>query len=95
MPAEQGSFERHATLLLLAQAGGSDGGVLDLDMAASTMTQIGWGIVDHDTVPDWIFFRLPAYDVLANVSDHPRRMSDERERVSPVAAALARAASRR
>ena len=59
------------------------------------MTQIGWGIVDHDTVPDWIFFRLPAYDVLANVSDHPRRMSDEREWVSLVAAALARAAVRR
>ncbi|MGW0157846.1 plasmid pRiA4b ORF-3 family protein [Mycobacterium sp. NPDC003323] len=94
IPQERGSFERQATMLLFTQAAGAEDGLLNLDVAAAAMSQLGWRLPDGRQVPDWTFYRLLAYDVLMNVSDRPRRFS-ERDRVSPAAAALARAALRR
>ncbi|MGU3499466.1 plasmid pRiA4b ORF-3 family protein [Mycobacterium sp. C31M] len=94
VPTEQGSFERHATILLLTQAGGAADGRMNLEMAAAAMDAFGWRLTDYDRVPTWLFHRLPAHDLLINVADRPRSFRDE-DMVSPAAAALARAALRR
>lgn len=89
-----GAFEDHATLLLLAYAGSSDSTVLPLDEIASALTELGWRHSDGDTVEGYRLRRLPAYDVLANVSERSASWR-ERHDLNPVAASLARAALRR
>jgi hypothetical protein len=65
-----------------------------LDQLATTLTEIGWRHADGRPAGGSAFYRLPAFDVLINVSDHPASW-DERRRISPAAATLARAALRR
>jgi hypothetical protein len=84
----------HATLLLLTYAATSNNSELPLDRLATTLTEIGWRHADGRPASGSAFYRLPAFDVLINVSDHPASW-EERRRISPAAATPARAALRR
>ena len=94
LPCEDGTFDSHATLLLLTYAATSNNSELPLDQLAAALTEIGWRHADGRPVGRSAFYRLPAFDVLINVSDHLASW-DERRRISPAAATLARAALRR
>lgn len=87
-------FETEATLLLLAYAGTAGAEPLPLTRIAAALSHLGWGHRDGREVQYYELYRLPAFDMLLNVSDRPRTF-DDRDLVSPVAGALARAALRR
>jgi len=93
VPGGDDSFESQATLLLLAYAGSSDNSELPIDQVAMALTELGWRHSDGAPVSGSTLYRLPAYDVLINISDHPTRWA-ERHHISPAAATLARAALR-
>jgi hypothetical protein len=94
LPGEDRTFDSHATLLLLTYAATSNNSELPLDQLAAALTEIGWRHADGRPVGGSAFYRLPAFDVLINVSDHLASW-DERRHISPAAATLARAALRR
>ena len=91
LPGTDDTFETQATLLLLAYAGSSNNSELPLDEIATALNEFGWRHPDGRPVSGSALYRLPAFDVLINVSDRPASW-DERRRISPAAATLARAA---
>jgi hypothetical protein len=93
LPGNGDTFTSQATLLLLAYAGSSSNSRLPLDEIANALTELGWRHPDGRPVGGSSLYRVPAFDVLINVSDHPRSW-DEGPRISPAAATLARAALR-
>jgi hypothetical protein len=93
LPGNDDTFESHATLLLLAYAGASNTSELPLDEIATALTELGWRHPDGRPVSGSSLYRVSAFDVLINVSDHPLTW-DERHRITPAAATLARAALR-
>jgi len=94
VPGTEHTFECQATLLFLAYAASSTNSAPPLDEIATALTELGWRHPDGQPVGGSVLYRLPAYDVLANVTDRPASW-DERRRISPAAATLARAALRR
>jgi hypothetical protein len=94
LPGNDGTFESHATLLLLAYAGTSVNSEPALDQIAAALTELGWRRTDGRPVSGSALYRLPAFDVLINVSDHPVSWNHRRQ-ISSAAATLARAALRR
>jgi Plasmid pRiA4b ORF-3-like protein len=93
LPGSDDSFDSHATLLMLAYASSSSNSELPLNEVAAALTELGWRHSDGAPVRGSSLYRVPAYDVLINVSDRPSSWA-ERHRISPAAAALARAALR-
>ncbi len=78
-------------MLLLAYAATSGNADLPLGSVAEALGHLGWRHRDGTPLEDYQLHRLPAFDVLANVS--PRASAREnRRRISPAAAALARTA---
>jgi hypothetical protein len=94
IPESDDTFECQATVLLLAYAGTSGNSALPFGQIVTALTELGWRQSDGHPVPEWSLHRLPAYDVLKNVSTAPISRYDRR-RISPAAATLARAALRR
>lgn len=92
VPTVEG-FEQDATLLLLAFAASSTGGVIPLRETATALRKAGWRQQDGSQVEHHHLYDLTAYDVLRNVSDRPASFRDG-DRVSPAAAALALSAIR-
>ena len=91
-PGKDGTFESHATLLLLAYAATSNNSDdLPLDQIATALTELGWRHPDGRPVGAYVLYRLPAFDVLINISDKPVPLG-HRRRITPAAATLARAA---
>jgi hypothetical protein len=86
-------FEAIATILLLMCVGTSSGGGIPLGPATAALNELGWRHSDRRLVQDHELYWLSAVDVLKNVSDEPADRINRR-RVSPAAAALARAALR-
>jgi hypothetical protein len=91
LPGNDDTFETDATLLLLVYAGTSTNSDLPLDQIATALTELGWRHHDGRTLNGYELYRLPAFDVLINVSDQPVPRGDRR-RISSAAATLARAA---
>lgn len=89
IPAEDG-FERDATLLLLAYAATSAGHTLPLDAIAEALYDLGWQHHEGGPLKGYELHRLAAFDILRSVSGRPEQ--GWRIRISPAAAALARAA---
>ena len=90
VPSEPGTFAEEATVLLLAYA--ATGTELPLGRVAEALTHLGWR-VDDQPVMTRDLYGLEVLDILRNVSSRPVTFRD-RNRVDPVAAALARAALR-
>jgi hypothetical protein len=90
----QPGFDTDATLLLLAYAGSTEGGDMPFDTIATSLAELDW--VKGDGQPPSVLdlYWLPAYRTLLNVGDRPAQYGAGR-RISPAAAALARAALRR
>lgn len=93
VPDKPDSFECAGTLLLLAYAGSAGTQELPLPQLADALTELGWRHHDGSTVDSYDAYHLRAFRVLANVTDGPVAHGT-RNRVSPAAAALARAALR-
>lgn len=94
LPAgDERSFESHATLLLLAFAATSENADLPLQPIGAALTEVGWRHTDGSDVKGHEIYQLPARDVLINVALEPRSRHN-RNRLSPAAATLARAALR-
>jgi hypothetical protein len=91
LPGNDDTFETHSTLLLLVYAGTSNNSDLPLDRVATALSELGWRHRDGRTLDGYELYRLPAFDVLINVSDQPVSRGDRR-RISSAAATLARAA---
>jgi hypothetical protein len=91
LPTGEG-FATDATLLLLAYAATSADARVPLQPISDALGYLGWLHRDGRPLEDYELYRLPALDVLINVSERPRELGDRR--VSPAAAALARAALR-
>jgi len=88
--ASDDAFTSHATLLVLLYAATSAGNDLPLDRVARAMREFGWStargpLQAHD------LYRLDGLTILRNVSRDPVDFR-HRDRISPAAAALARAA---
>ena len=89
---KDGTFESHATLLLLAYAATSNNSDnLPLDQIATALTELGWRHPDGRTLAGYELYRMPAFDMLINISDQPVPLG-HRRRITPAAATLARAA---
>ncbi|MEO5852733.1 MAG: plasmid pRiA4b ORF-3 family protein [Nocardioides sp.] len=84
-------FDRDATLLLLAYAATSGASDLPLARIAEALGHLGWRHRDGTPLDGYELYRLPAFDVLANVSTRTPTSGDRRQ-ISPAAAALARTA---
>jgi len=84
-------FDRDATLLLLAYAATSGDANLPLKRIAEAIGHLGWRHRDGTPLKDYEIYRLPAFDVLVNISPRATDRANRR-RISPVAGALARAA---
>jgi hypothetical protein len=93
IPIKDG-FDTDATLILLAYAGSCADTEVPLESLAEALTHLGWCNDDGRPPEAFDLYRLPAFDTLANVSDKPADLGGRR-RISPAAAALARAALRR
>lgn len=94
IPGDESTFEGQATLLLLAYAGGSGGGDLPVADIGAALTELDWCYQDLEPVRGYELYRLPAFTALINVCEEPTAWK-HRDRISPAAAALARAALRR
>lgn len=93
IPTDPHTFECHATLLFLAQAGGAEDGWVRVGAIADALTDLGWQTTNGDGVEPYQLARLAVGGVLRNICDRPRKFA-EHNWVSPAAAALARAALR-
>lgn len=92
VPAAQG-FDTDAALLLLAYGATSAKSEVPLDDVAAALTIVGWR-ADGQLIERRDLYRIPALEVLRNVTSEPTRWAD-RWRMSPAAAILARAALRK
>ncbi len=86
-------FATVAGLLVLAYAATSAGRELPVRRIAAALSELGWQHRDGRALDGYEIYRLDVFSALANVSERPAKFSD-RDRVSPAAAALARAALR-
>jgi hypothetical protein len=93
IPVRDG-FETEATLLLLAYAASSADTEVPLKPIAEALAHLGWWHGDGRPPGGYELYRLPAFNILINVSDKSAELGGRR-RISPAAAALARAALRR
>lgn len=93
VPSDPHTFECHATLLFLAQAGGSEDSWVRIGEIAEALTDLGWRTADGRGVETYEIARLAVGGVLRNICNRPRKFA-EHNWVSPAAAALARAALR-
>lgn len=84
-------FDRDATLMLLTYAASSAGQEIPLEPIAEALAHLGWQHGDGRRLDGHELYRLAAFDTLINVSDEPAELGGRR-RISPAAAALARAA---
>ncbi|GAA4847169.1 hypothetical protein GCM10023221_27370 [Luteimicrobium xylanilyticum] len=91
-PSNERTFAGDADVLVLAHAAVSTGADLPLRSIASLLTEVGYQYSDGDPITE---YAVPVHDgaasVLLDVSDTPA-VYPHRYRVSPVAAALGRAA---
>jgi hypothetical protein len=90
VPAES-DFNSDAALLVLAYAATSADAELPLDEVAAALTAAGWQTDDGRPIGRRDLYRIPALEVLRNVTSEPIGRLD-RWRISPAAARLARAA---
>lgn len=93
VPDRPGDFETAATLLVLAYAGGSSDGAVPVDEIAELLSELGWQVADGRPVQGHHLYRLRALDLLRNIGP-PASAGLSELRVSPAAAAMARAALR-
>lgn len=93
VPAGDDTFEVQATLLLLAHVGAAPDRDLPRGVIARTLAELGWRHSDGRPLGGYEIYRLTAFEVLRNVTDRPIPRHD-RDRFSPAAGALARAALR-
>jgi hypothetical protein len=84
-------FDRDATLMLLIYAASSAGQEIPLEPIAEALAHLGWQHGDGRPLDGYELYRLAAFDTLTNVSNEPAELGGRR-RISPAAAALARAA---
>ncbi|ODQ95517.1 hypothetical protein BHQ17_04870 [Mycolicibacterium holsaticum] len=94
LPADERTFEGQASLLLLAYAGSSGGNDLPVGEIAAALTELDWRHQDGEPLRGYELYRLPIFVALINVSGQLRDWR-QRDRISPAASALARAALRR
>lgn len=94
VPDKPGQFETIASLLLLAYASTSAGAPLPRVEIATALSELGWRQRDGSELDGYQIYRVDAFTTLVNVSDRRAQFGD-RDRMSPAAAALARAALRR
>ncbi|WP_341361020.1 plasmid pRiA4b ORF-3 family protein [Georgenia sp. M64] len=92
-PREGREFERDADLLVLAYAAVGEDKVLPLSQVAATLTDLGYRYSDGTVVDEHAVrtYDRNVYGVLLDLSPEPA-VRREHRRMSPVAAALARAA---
>jgi hypothetical protein len=90
-PNTSDAFDEQSALLLLAYVGSTDDGNVPYDDVAAALTELGWRQGDGRPVRGSALYHSPAQVALMNVA--PASSTWER-RVSPGAAALARAALR-
>jgi len=84
-------FDADAALLLLAYAATSAGAELPLDQVAAALTASGWQTDEGRPIERRDLYRIPALEVLRNVTSEPSGWT-ERWRIRRTAASLARAA---
>ena len=84
-------FNAEAALLVLAYAATSPGSELPLEQVAAALTAAGWQTEEGRPIERRDLYRIPALEVLRNVTSEPSGWA-ERWRISPTAARLARAA---
>ncbi|GAA1698878.1 hypothetical protein MMUR_26680 [Mycolicibacterium murale] len=94
VPGTDDAYELQSTLLFLAYAG-TTSDVDDLPFAAmaTALNELGWRHADGRPVEDFSLRYHPAHSILVNVTDAPVT-AQRRWKISPGAAALARAALR-
>lgn len=90
----EGPFELQATLVFLAYAGSCGDAELPFGEIAEVLTELDWRHADLSPVQGRDLYQMPAHYALINVADRPNDRT-RRNRLSPGAAALARAALRR
>ena len=93
LPANSDGFENLATLLLVIYAAGADDEDLPFGKIGSALTELGWRHQDGSPISGWQVRHLAARVTLINITDRPESRA-QRNRISPVAATLARAALR-
>lgn len=93
VPDGRDRFTEEASLLLLAYVATSPGGTTPLGDVAEALGHLGWS-TRSGPLEYYDVYHLEVYTVLRNVSDRPVDFRD-RDRIHPVAAALAGAALRR
>ena len=93
IPEKPGEFETIASLLFLAYAGTSPDGAVPLEEVAAALSELGWQHRDGRPLEGYEIYQLDVFNTLVNVADGPVTRGD-RNRISPAAAALARAALR-
>ncbi len=92
VPDRPGRFEAVAGLLLLAYAASGADAPIPREQVAAALSELGWHHRDGRQLEGYEIYRLDVFHTLVNVSD--QRVEHGRNRVSPAAAALARAALR-
>jgi Plasmid pRiA4b ORF-3-like protein len=95
VPTKTDAFTEEAALLVLLYAATSTDGRVSLGKITEALRQLGWRRSDQQPLETYELYGLERspLDVLTNVSDEPVSFKD-RDRLSPVAIALARAALR-
>jgi hypothetical protein len=98
VPDKSGGFPTVASLLLLAYAGTSAGARMPRAEIAAALSELGWRYSDGSPLEGHELYELDAFTTLINIAD-PGKVdvgtAQPESRVSPAAAALARAALRR
>lgn len=93
VPRKGDEYTAEATLLLLAYFATSADTDLPYDEVAAVLGELGWRFSDGRPVAGHSLYRLPVREILLNTTTRPIVWKEYR-RVSPAAAALARAALR-
>jgi hypothetical protein len=93
IPEKAGEFETVTSLLLLAYAATSPDGPVPRVRVAAALSELGWRHRNGRPLEGYEIYRLDVFNTLVNVADRPVTRGD-RDRISPAAAALARAALR-
>lgn len=93
IPAKADKFETVATLLLLAYAATSPDEPIPREQIAAALSELGWRHRDGRPLEGYEIYRLCVFNTLVNVADKQAKL-DDRNWVSPAAAALSRAALR-
>jgi hypothetical protein len=98
LPDKPDGFPTVASLLLLAYAGTSANAPMPRGQIAAALAELGWRHSDGAPLEGYEIYELDAFTTLVNIAD-PSAVdvgrAQQENRVSPAAAALARAALRR